>query len=323
MSRIHEALKRAEREKGRAGGAQPPEPVSEAASPSPAVAPEIAPAPAAGPGASTPSAPVAAPATTPANAVPSTAATTVMARAAAIAPSRAAMPSMLDACRRVAWQGDASKLFFLSRKSQTFATEQLRTLRSRLYQARERRALKTVLVTSAMAGEGKTFICANLAHAIARQTDRRVLLVDCDLRSPSLHSILGAPATPGLAAGLKGEARVELLLQRGPLDNLFLIPAGSAVANPAELLSRGKLKMLLTQLAPLFDWILLDAPAAGAFPDAMVIADQSDGVLLVVEGGRTPYDSALAAVRELREKHLLGVVLNRARVATAAHAAAS
>jgi protein-tyrosine kinase len=321
MSRIHEALKRAEREKGR-GGAQPPAEATPAAAATPVAPPPGAPA----------SAPTPAPAAAPAavhTAAPaagsSTAATTVMTRAAAMAPALSAPPSMLDGCRRAGWQGDASKLFFLNSKSQTFATEQLRMLRSRLYQARERRPLKAVLVTSAMAAEGKTFICANLAHAIARQTDRRVLLVDCDFRSPSLHTILGAPAAPGLAGCLKGEAQLEQVLQRGPLDNLFLIPAGGTVANPGDMFSRGKLKTLLSHLAPLFDWILLDAPAAGLFPDALAIADQADGVLLVVEGGRTPYDAALGAVRELREKHLLGVVLNRARVAgtTAAHAAGS
>ncbi|HMD31726.1 MAG TPA: CpsD/CapB family tyrosine-protein kinase [Candidatus Acidoferrales bacterium] len=298
MSRIHEALKRAEREKGRAP-AQEPEPAPAAA------APAAAPAAPARPLESPTAATVITRIETPA--VPA-----APARPAAPSPSRPALPALLEGCRQTRWQSDASKLFFLNGKNQTFATEQLRMLRSRLYQERERRALKIVLVTSAMPGEGKTFICANLAHAIARQQEKRVLLVDCDLRSPSLHVILGAPGEPGLAAYLKEEAGVEQILQRGPQENLFLIPGGGGAANPAELVARGRLKSMLSQLTPHFDWVLVDSPAAGPMADALTIADCCDGVLLVVQGGNTPYDVAQGVVQELREKRLLGVVLNRA-----------
>jgi protein-tyrosine kinase len=275
MSRIHEALKRAEREKGR------PRSQEAVAEPAPSAAAVVAPAAA------------------------------VATQAAPIAPPRVVAPALLESCRRSRWQGDTSKLFFLSTRHNTFATEQLRTLRSRLYQARERRPLKTVVVTSAMPSEGKTFVCANLAHALARQPERRVLLMDCDLRAAGLHTLLGAPGEPGLTAYLRGEATVEKILQRGPQENLFLIPGGRAVSNPVELLAGGKLKALVEQLAPLFDWILLDTPAAGAMADALRIAGWCDGVLLVVEGGKTPYDVAQRVAAELPAKRLLGVVLNR------------
>ncbi len=169
-----------------------------------------------------------------------------------------------------------------------------------------------------MPGEGKTFICANLAYAFARQSDRRVLLIDADLRAPGLHSVLGAPREPGLSSYLRGEAGLEQILQRGPHENLFLIPAGKPAQNPADLVAGGKFKTLLAQAAVVFDWILLDSPAAAPVSDALEIAGSCDGVLLVVQGGKTPYDLAQSVTRELRQKHLLGVVLNRTEPAAAA-----
>jgi len=308
MSRIHEALKRAEREKGR----------SPAPSPRAADEPSAAPAPAAVSQGGAAAAAAPAPAASSPQAVSHVAAVPQIATAAASAPAVAPItspegntPAQLASCRRTHWHEDVSRLFFLAGRGPSFATEQLRTLRSRLYQARENRQLKTVLVTSAMPGEGKTFICANLAYAFARQTDRRVLLIDADLRAPSVHSLLGAPRDPGLASYLRGEAGLEQILQRGPHENLFLIAAGKPPQNPADLVAGGKLKALLAQVAPLFDWILLDSPAAAPVTDALQIAGWCDGVLLVVESGKTPYDLAQSVTRELRQKRLLGVVLNR------------
>jgi len=300
VSRIHEALKRAEREKGRAPAAKTPaEPAS--------VAPK-SPAPAPPPSSSGGATPVAA----------ALAAATASAPASLpIAVPLTDLPAQLASCRRAHWHEDASKLLFLSGRAPVFATEQLRALRSRLYQFRETRPLKSVLVTSAMPGEGKSFICSNLAYAFARQSDKRVLLLDADLRAPSLHTFLGAPRDPGLSAYLRGEAGLEQILQRGPHENLFLIPAGRPAQNAADLVAGGKLKGLLAEASPLFDWILLDSPAVAGSPavapvsDALEIAGWCDGVLLVVEGGKTPYDLAQNVTRSLGEKRLLGVVLNR------------
>ncbi len=306
MSRIHEALRRAEREKGRTA----PQPA--ATEPAPAApAAVVSPSPS----------PIAASPTAVSASAPAAVAAALALAAPPLAPptpAEPAIPALLQSCRRPHWHEDRAKLFFLSGKGHSVATEQLRTLRSRLYQARESRPLKTVLVTSAIPGEGKTFVCTNLAYAFARQTDRRVLLLDADLRAPGVQDLLGAPAEPGLASYLRGDAALETILQRGPHENFYFIPAGKPPANPAELVAAGKLKALLGQLAPLFDWILLDSPAAGPVSDALRIADWCDGVLLVVQGGKTPYDLAQGVTRELREKRLLGVVLNRTEAAASA-----
>jgi capsular exopolysaccharide synthesis family protein len=192
--------------------------------------------------------------------------------------------------------------------------EQFRTLRSRVYQLREKLPLRSLLITSALPGEGKTFVAVNLAEAIVRQHERRALLIDADLRSSGLHLPLGAPASPGLTDYLRGEADEFSVIQRSCESdaNCFFIPGGRPVSNPAELLANGRLKTLLERLAPIFDWIILDSPPALPVSDASVLAGVCDGVLLVVCAGLTPFASAQKAYQEFRDKKLLGVILNRA-----------
>lgn len=209
------------------------------------------------------------------------------------------------------WHGDQKKLLLAGSTHHGFGAEQLRTLRSRLYQLRDRMPLKTVLITSPLPGEGKTFVTANLAHAFVRQHERRILLIDADLRRSQLHQILGAPGEPGLTDYLLGQADEKSIVQRGALENLFLIAGGKAVSNPAELLASGKLKQLLGRMAPLFDWVLIDSPPVIPVSDPSLLADLCDGVLLVLRSACTPLEAAQRATQELREKRMIGVVLNR------------
>jgi protein-tyrosine kinase len=188
--------------------------------------------------------------------------------------------------------------------------ERFRTLRSRLYQIAAARSLRKVLVTSSVPAEGKTFVSANLARSIARQPDRRVLLIDADLRTPRLHSTLGAPNTPGLTDYLRGEADKYAVIQRSPEENLCFIPCGHDVSNPSELLLSDQMKELLDLVTPMFDWVILDSPPALPVHDAISLADLCDGVLFVVKAGSTSYDTAEKASSEFRDKKVLGVVLN-------------
>jgi capsular exopolysaccharide synthesis family protein len=189
--------------------------------------------------------------------------------------------------------------------------ERFRTLRSRLSQIAATRSLKRVLVTSSVAAEGKTLVAANLAHSIMRQADRRVLLIDADLRSSRLHQMLGAPSGPGLADYLRGKADEYAIIQNAQDANLFFIPAGSQVSNPSELLLGERMKNLLDLVSPIFDWIILDSPPALPVHDASNLADLCDGVLFVVKAGETDCKLAEKACSEFRKKNLLGVVLNR------------
>jgi protein-tyrosine kinase len=189
-------------------------------------------------------------------------------------------------------------------------TEQFRTLRSRLYQMREKQPLKKVLVTSSLPKEGKSFVAANLAQALVWQHGRRVLLIDGDLRASRLHLALGSALTPGLSEYLLGEADEFAIMQRGAMENLFLIPAGRSTSKPAELIANGRLKFLLSRVEPLFDWIIVDSPPAVPVSDAGLMANHCDGVLMIVRSNATPFDMARKARAEFDDKLLLGVVLN-------------
>jgi protein-tyrosine kinase len=213
-------------------------------------------------------------------------------------------------CAHPKWQLDSRVNVFQEAGTDKIGAERFRTLRSRLYQISGTRQLKTVLVTS-VAAEGKTFVAANLAQSIVRQNDRRVLLIDADLRSSRLHQALGAPPTPGLTDYLRGEANEFAVIQRGLKGNLCFIPGGSPVANPSELLLGERMSHLLKLVAPVFDWVILDSPPALPVHDASMLADLCDGVLFVVRAGQTDFEIAEKASAEFRDKNLLGVVLNR------------
>jgi capsular exopolysaccharide synthesis family protein len=188
--------------------------------------------------------------------------------------------------------------------------EQFRTLRSRLYQIRDKQPLRSVLVTSSLSGEGKTFVANNLAHALARQQNCRVLLIDADLRRPDLHQGFGAPNSPGLSEYLKGEAQEMGVIQRGLPEYLCFIAGGSKPQNPAELIANGRLKSLLQTIGPVFDWVILDSPPTLPVSDALMLAELCDGVLTVIRAAQTGFDSAQKSCQQLREKNLLGVALN-------------
>ncbi len=217
---------------------------------------------------------------------------------------------LLAHCAHPVWQLDPNVNVFFNMGLSPHAAEQFRTLRTRLDQLRSSQPLRTLLVTSAVAGDGKTFVTNNLAQAIIHQPDRRVLIIDGDLRRARLHLSLGAPASPGLTDYLRGDADEMSIVQHGEEGNLCFIPRGNEVANPSELLSNGRLKKLLDLLGPVFDWVILDSPPCVPVADASILANHCDGVLLVVRAGSTRTPVAQRACQELREKNIVGVVLN-------------
>lgn len=213
-------------------------------------------------------------------------------------------------CAHPEWHPDTNFNVF-SNPALAFGAEQFRTLRSRLYQFRNKQPLRTILVTSSMAGEGKTFVASNLAQAIVRQPNCSALLIDADLRCSRLHAVLGAPNAPGLSDYLQGGAEESAIVQSGQENGLCFIPGGTKVTNPSELLANGRLKFLLNRVAPAFDWVVIDSPPCLSLADASVLAGFCDGVLLVARAGSTPPEAARRAGQELQaRKTVLGVVLN-------------
>ena len=213
-------------------------------------------------------------------------------------------------CAQAEWHLDPNVNVFSNPTLSSHGAEQFRTLRSRLYQLRSSQPLRTLLVTSAVPGEGKTFAAANLAQAIVRQPDRRALIIDADLRCARVHAVLGAPPAPGLTDYLRGEADEMAVIQHGHEANLCFIPGGNEVTNPSELLSNGRLKALLERVTPVFDWVILDSPPCLPVADATILADLCDGVLLVVRAGSTPSSTVQRACQEMQGRNVVGVVLN-------------
>jgi protein-tyrosine kinase len=227
-------------------------------------------------------------------------------------PSDFSYETLLARCPQTIWHPDPVTMLFFDDDERRPGSEEFRTLRSRLYQIREKMPLKRLLVTSALPKEGKSFVAANLGQVLVRQHGRRVLLIDADLRNPGMHRHLGTEQAPGVSDYLLGECDEFATLQRGPMENLFFLPAGRLVASAPELLANGRLKLLLQRVEPLFDWIILDSAPVIPVSDSTLVGNCCDGVLIVVRSNVTPSDLARRAREEFPEKLLLGVVLNGA-----------
>jgi protein-tyrosine kinase len=286
MSRIHEALKKAELERAAAQAADPIVPAVSLVTPASTASPALG-------GGSVSAAVLGSPAI-----------------AEELKGDYLRFEDLRERCSHPIWKPDPNVNIFFSSDSNARGAEQFRTLRSRLYQLRGTLPMRTLLITSAIPGEGKTFVSNNLAQAIVRQPDRRVLLIDADLRCSRLHVPLGAPPSPGLTDYLRGEADEMAVIQHGQEGNLCFIPGGSEVTNPSELLLNGRLKKLLTRVTPVFDWVILDSPPCLPVADSMLLADLCDGILMVVRAGSTPAETAQRACQEMQGKSVVGIVLN-------------
>ncbi len=190
------------------------------------------------------------------------------------------------------------------------AAEQYRSLRTRLAHTEGATSLRTFLVTSPQNGEGKSLTAANLALTMAQELQRRVVLVEADLRKPSLESMFGLTPGPGLADYLMGAVDLRAIMRFLPDQNLTVIPAGGAPNNPAELLGSTAMRRALDQLRSRFDRVILDTPPVLPLADVAVLAPLVDGTLLVVRAGMTPKPAIENALRGFDASRLLGVVLN-------------
>jgi capsular exopolysaccharide synthesis family protein len=190
------------------------------------------------------------------------------------------------------------------------AAEQYRALRTRLAHVDGAHNLRSVLVTSPQKGEGKSVTAANLALTMAQELHRQVVIVEADLRKPSLQHLFGLPPGPGLAEYLSGAADLASVMKFLPDYQLTVIPAGMTPTNPAELLGSTAMRRMLDQLRTRFDRVILDTPPVLPLADVAVLAPMVDGALLVVRAGVTPKPAIENALRAFDSSRLLGVVLN-------------
>jgi len=190
-------------------------------------------------------------------------------------------------------------------------SEQYRTLRTNIQYASVDKELKSIIVTSPNPGEGKSTTIANLAIVFAQQ-GKKVLLVDADLRKPTIHYTFNINNTKGLTNLLMKQATLKNVIQQTPVLDLFILPSGTIPPYPAELLESEVMSQLMDRLKVDFDLVLYDTPPILAVADAQILANKCDGSILVVKSGSTEKDRAIRAKDILLNSRskLLGVVLN-------------
>ncbi|MEQ1729684.1 MAG: CpsD/CapB family tyrosine-protein kinase [Vicinamibacterales bacterium] len=190
--------------------------------------------------------------------------------------------------------------------------EQYRGLRTRILHADTMTPVNVVLITSPGRGEGKTLTVGNLGLAMAQESQRRICIVDADLRHPQLHRVFGLPDGPGLCDVLTGRATLEEALVTLEEHNITVLPAGHVPTHPAELLGTTAMRRTLETLRTQFDRVVLDAAPATPLADVSILAQLVDRVLLVVRAGVTTKPAIQDAVSSIDASKLLGFVLNEA-----------
>src|SRR3989441_4333657 len=190
------------------------------------------------------------------------------------------------------------------------AAEAYRALRTGLLLSGTGNPPRTILLTSVRSSEGKTTTASNIAISLA-QLGGSVLLIDCDLRKPAIHTAFGIPPAPGLSTYLAQNGKIDDLIHHAS-ENLYLMPAGPTPPNPAELLSSGKMKRLIEIMAERYDHVVIDTPPLGSVTDPVILSTMVDGVVLVVHAGRNKRNAVQRACRELSAvgARIFGVVLN-------------
>jgi capsular exopolysaccharide synthesis family protein len=217
--------------------------------------------------------------------------------------------------RRELAQGEPSEnRFALVAHTQmaSIAAESFRGLRTNLLYSTPEHPPKTIMVTSLAPEDGKTSLVTNLAITLAQLGSGPVLLVDSDMRRPDLHDVLEIPQAPGLSTFLTGQVALDEVITATSVPNLFAIPSGRNPVNPAELLASTRLRQAVETLGQRFAHIVFDTGPLFGASDAMILAGQVEGVILVLRQGRSSRDGALRAIRNLVSVHsrLLGVILN-------------
>ena len=202
-----------------------------------------------------------------------------------------------------------SRLVCLTDK-ESLAAEKFRFVGVRLRQLQQDRILKKVLITSAISQEGKSTVTANLACTLARSAPQRTLLLEGDLRRPSLSQMFGLGRIPGICEWLQGE--------RGPTTSIYylegpgfwILPSGNSPRNPLEILQSGRLSALMDQLTAWFDWIVIDSPPVLPLADTTIWMRLVDGILLVARSGKTEKQQLQRGLEVLEPSKLVGTLLN-------------
>jgi capsular exopolysaccharide synthesis family protein len=198
------------------------------------------------------------------------------------------------------------------------SVEQYRRLAAVLHHAQNERGLRVIMVTSALPGEGKTLTAANLALTLSESYQRRVLLVDADLRRPSIHQLFALPSLSGLSDGLRSVEDRKLTLVEVS-SRLTVLPAGRPDPDPMSVLTSSRMQYVLDEAREKFDWVIVDTPPVGLMPDAHLLAAMVDGAVLIIGAGMSPHRAVAKAADVIGRERILGVVLNRVEQTDMSH----
>lgn len=232
--------------------------------------------------------------------------------ASAPAPPPAAVPQPSALASR--FSADERAKLVVSDGARPALVEQYRHLAAVLHHAQGESGCRSVMITSALPSEGKTLTATNLALTLSQSYQRRVLLVDADLRRPSIKVMFGLPDGPGLSDSLNNPRGGKLPVHH-ITPTLWVLTAGQATADPMSTLVSGSMKHLLEDAREAFDWVVVDTPPIAILPDANLLASMIDTALLVVSAQATPYPMVQRAAQAIGPSRILGVVLNRAETA--------
>ena len=209
--------------------------------------------------------------------------------------------------------GEINKRRIAMLQPDSYVAEQFRALRGRIDALAGQRPLRTLVVSSPLAGEGKTTAAINLAAVTSMSVGRRVLLMDCDMRKPKIHQVLGLRPETGLAEVLTGQVDLDHAIIKIEGMNLDVLPVRGKPSNPSELLGSPRMRELVEEVADRYDRVVLDTPAALGVPDAKAVAELCDGIVVVVRANLTSQQDVEAALEILDRRRLLGLVLNGAQ----------
>jgi protein-tyrosine kinase len=198
------------------------------------------------------------------------------------------------------------------------SVEQYRRLAAVLHHAQNERGIRVIMVTSALPGEGKTLTASNLALTLSESYQRRVLLVDADLRRPSVHQLFALPSLSGLSDGLRSVEDRKLTLVEVS-TRLTVLPAGRPDPDPMSVLTSSRMQYVLDEAREKFDWVIVDTPPVGLMPDAHLLAAMVDGAVLIVGAGMSPHRTVAKAAEVIGRDRILGVVLNRVQNTDTSH----
>src|SRR2546422_1980188 len=217
----------------------------------------------------------------------------------------------LNECRQVhVGNGNGARLVLHQGEASRAALEAYRGLRTRLMRAQAKTGLKSIVVTSSLPGEGKTLTTMNLGLCYAQLPQQRVLVIDADLRTCGLTSMLDHPSTPGLAEVLAGEVTPDEAIVATDQKNLFVLPAGTVLSSPPELFTGTHWQEFIARCSELFKVILIDTPPILPLADFELISAACDGVLMVVRAHHGQRETLQKTARALDPKKLLGLVFN-------------